>query len=129
MICVSNIQITYLIPVIDIVNIVSSALQTMLDTAPIYKGKITHRSWGAIAPRNYQVCRIGIGTPHLAVLTSQSNLNRLVTTHYILDVCATTYLPHSCNMWHPRLIYTILRDAIDIEELMCICPAWGTAHK
>jgi hypothetical protein len=32
-------------------------------------------------------------------------------------------------MWHPRLVYTVLRDAIDIENLMCTCPAWGTARQ
>ena len=66
------------------------------------------------------------------MLTSHSNVNRLVTTHYILDVCSANYVPRSWDardMWHPRLVYTIIRDAIDIEKLMCICPAWGTARK
>jgi hypothetical protein len=63
---------------------------------------------------------------YLAVLTSQSSLNGRVTTHYILDVCTANYVPNSWDardMWHPRPVYTILRDTIDIEKLMCICPS------
>src|ERR1700729_1222518 len=107
---------------------VSASPITMASSTQSYKGKITHRSWAQLPPEIIRFVQCGICTPHLAVLTSCNRIfNRLVITHYILDVCSVSYVPHSWDtrdMWHPRMVYTVLRDANDIEKLMCICPTW-----
>ena len=107
---------------------VSSSPLTMEDIVPGCKGKISHRSWSQLPPEIIRFVDVARHT----LLCSLYNLVRLVTTHYILDVCSTISVPHSWDtrdMWHPRLVFTVLRDAIEIEKLMCICPAWSVARK
>ncbi|KZP07642.1 hypothetical protein FIBSPDRAFT_762627, partial [Athelia psychrophila] len=89
-------------------SVLSSLSPVQENSHTIYKGKITHRSWAQLP----------------------AEIIRLVTKHYILDVCSLAYVPRTWEareMWHPRLVFTVLRDAIEIERLMCITPSWGVA--
>ncbi|KAI8978176.1 hypothetical protein BD414DRAFT_147292 [Trametes punicea] len=52
---------------------------------------------------------------------------RLIATHYLLDVSATGYSPHTWElpqMWPQRLAFMMLRDAREIERIMDLFPAW-----
>ncbi|KAJ8489895.1 hypothetical protein ONZ45_g13396 [Pleurotus djamor] len=74
-----------------------------------YKGKFTHRWW-----------------PQLP-----EELVRLIATNYLWDLSATSYCPkqwETRDQWYPRMVYTILRDAAEIEaKFMQICPQWSLA--
>ncbi|KAH7908275.1 hypothetical protein BJ138DRAFT_1013156, partial [Hygrophoropsis aurantiaca] len=74
----------------------------------VYKGKFTNRSWQQLPPE----------------------LVRLVATHYLLDASSTNYCPNTWDakeLWHPRMVFTALRDANDLEKLMRITPTWFIA--
>ncbi|OCH91079.1 hypothetical protein OBBRIDRAFT_874895 [Obba rivulosa] len=82
----------------------STLFSTMTTT---FKGKDT-RSWSQLPPE----------------------IIRLIATYYILDASSTSFCPAGWEYreaWPSRLVFTVLRDALDVERLMCICPAWGTA--
>ncbi|OBZ65898.1 hypothetical protein A0H81_14130 [Grifola frondosa] len=81
-------------------------LSTTIDSHPVamYKGKVT-RSW-----------------QHLP-----QEIIRLITTYYLLNVASTNYCPNTWEVrekWPGRIVYTLLRDALDIERLMSLFPAW-----
>ncbi|TFK60513.1 hypothetical protein BDN72DRAFT_850469 [Pluteus cervinus] len=72
-----------------------------------YKGKVT-RSWPQLPPE----------------------LIRHIATFYLSDASIHNYCPQTWDvreLWHPRMVYTALRDAQDIERLMAICPQWSIA--
>ncbi|TFK45142.1 hypothetical protein BDQ12DRAFT_674210 [Crucibulum laeve] len=75
---------------------------------PLYKGKVT-RSWPQLPPE----------------------LVRHIATFYLWDLAATSHTPQTWDAhhhWHQRMIYTSLRDAIQLEKnLMTICPQWSLA--
>ncbi|KAF8131819.1 hypothetical protein EV363DRAFT_1164636 [Boletus edulis] len=74
----------------------------------VYKGKYTHRSWQQLPPE----------------------LVRTIATHHLLDLQPTSYCPLTWDakeLWHPRIVYTTLRDAIALEKLMQVTPAWSAA--
>ncbi|KAH7929543.1 hypothetical protein BV22DRAFT_120804 [Leucogyrophana mollusca] len=74
----------------------------------VYKGKITNRSWQQLPPE----------------------LVRLIATHYLYDVTSSNYCPNTWDakeLWHPRMVYTALRDANELEKLMRTTPTWFTA--
>ncbi|EGO26174.1 hypothetical protein SERLADRAFT_355167 [Serpula lacrymans var. lacrymans S7.9] len=74
----------------------------------VYKGKYTNRSWQQLPP----------------------DIIRIIATHYLVDFTASTYIPHTWltkEMWHNRVVYTVLRDANDLERLMRVSPAWKAA--
>ncbi|KAG6382190.1 hypothetical protein JVT61DRAFT_840 [Boletus reticuloceps] len=74
----------------------------------VYKGKYTHRSWQQLPPE----------------------LVRTIATHHLLDLQPTSYCPLTWDakeLWHPRIVYTTLRDAIALEKLMQVTPAWAAA--
>lgn len=57
---------------------------------------------------------------------------RLVATHYLAILSPQLYLPSVWEFkefWHSRIIYTALRDAIEVEKLMTICMPWSTARE
>ncbi|EPQ55366.1 hypothetical protein GLOTRDRAFT_121520 [Gloeophyllum trabeum ATCC 11539] len=77
-------------------------------TIPLYKGKFTNRSWHQLPPE----------------------IIRLIATHYLLDVSPSSYCPQTWEIpqfWPMRMMYTVLRDALQVEKLMQICPSWHTA--
>ncbi|KAI9063940.1 hypothetical protein FKP32DRAFT_1676024 [Trametes sanguinea] len=52
---------------------------------------------------------------------------RLIATHYLLDVSATGYCPHTWEtpqLWPQRFAFMTLRDAREIERIMILFPAW-----
>ncbi|KAF8883286.1 hypothetical protein BD779DRAFT_1674621 [Infundibulicybe gibba] len=74
----------------------------------VYKGKVTHRSW-----------------PQLP-----EELVRHIATFFLWDLSATSYCPQVWDLrenWHPRMVYTVLRDASDLERFMSISPQWSHA--
>ncbi|EGO00618.1 hypothetical protein SERLA73DRAFT_178470 [Serpula lacrymans var. lacrymans S7.3] len=76
----------------------------------VYKGKYTNRSWQQLPP----------------------DIIRIIATHYLVDFTASTYIPHTWltkEMWHNRVVYTVLRDANDLERLMRVSPAWKAARE
>ncbi|CAL1711935.1 unnamed protein product [Somion occarium] len=55
---------------------------------------------------------------------------RLIATHYLLDFRTFAYVPttwEAREMWPRRIVYTVMRDAPEVEKLMSICPSWGSA--
>ncbi|KAH8110493.1 hypothetical protein DFH11DRAFT_1860335 [Phellopilus nigrolimitatus] len=73
-----------------------------------YKGKSTTRSWATLPPE----------------------IVRLVITHYLLDVSATSFLPAvwaQREHWPGRMVFAVVRDADAIERLMQVSPAWSAA--
>ncbi|KAG6335500.1 hypothetical protein ID866_3589 [Astraeus odoratus] len=81
-------------------------------TAPpadrVYKGKYTNRSWQQLPPE----------------------LVRTIATYHLLNVQLSNYCPLTWDakeLWHSRLVYTTLRDALDLERLMHVTPAWAAA--
>lgn len=76
---------------------------------PVYKGKVTHRSW-----------------PQLP-----EELVRHIATFYLWDLSVSSYCPQvfeARENWHHRMVYTALRDAIELERhVMSICPQWQIA--
>lgn len=73
-----------------------------------YKGKHTNRSWQHLPPE----------------------LVRSIATHYLLDHQSSNYTPLTWDakeLWHLRIVYTTLRDALDLERLMQVTPAWAAA--
>ncbi|TCD65399.1 hypothetical protein EIP91_002733 [Steccherinum ochraceum] len=75
----------------------------------LYKGKVL-RSWAQLPPEIIQ----------------------LIATHYILQVSPslTSYLPNTWDLrdnWPRRIVYVAIRDALEMERLMYICPSWGAA--
>ncbi|KAH0828918.1 hypothetical protein J3R83DRAFT_2339 [Lanmaoa asiatica] len=86
----------------------STASSTFSPRDHIYKGKYTHRSWQQLP----------------------SELVRTIATHFLLDIQSTTYCPLTWDakeLWHPRIVYTTFRDAISLEKLMQVTPAWAAA--
>ncbi|KAF8058612.1 ABC domain-containing protein [Lyophyllum atratum] len=81
----------------------------MSSGTPVYKGKVTHRSW-----------------PQLP-----EELLRHIATFYLWDISAKNYCPNTWDTrenWHHRMVYTTLRDANDVEKhMMSICPQWHAA--
>ncbi|TFY58343.1 hypothetical protein EVG20_g8185 [Dentipellis fragilis] len=87
----------------------SSSSSTATTTAPsTYKGKITNRSWQQLPPE----------------------IVRLIATHYLLDVSRASYCPitwETRELWPSRMVYTALRDALEVQKLMQLCPSWHIA--
>lgn len=57
---------------------------------------------------------------------------RLVATHYLALLSPQLYLPgiwEFKDFWHSRIIYTALRDAMEVEKLMGICMSWSSARE
>ena len=58
---------------------------------------------------------------------------RLITNHYLWDLAATSYCPSTWDtrkLWHPRMVYTCIRDSIELEKsIMSICPEWRRASE
>ena len=55
----------------------------------------------------------------------------LIATHYLLDVSTFAYCPHTWDArdaWPSRTVFTLIRDAVQFERLMQICPPWFTAR-
>ncbi|KAF8161555.1 hypothetical protein B0H34DRAFT_796324 [Crassisporium funariophilum] len=79
-------------------------------SVPQYKGKVTHRSW-----------------PQLP-----EEIVRLITTHYLWELSATSYCPQTWDtrkqLWQQRMVYTCIRDSMDLEKhIMAVCPEWHRA--
>ncbi|KAI6145389.1 hypothetical protein BKA82DRAFT_21257 [Pisolithus tinctorius] len=73
-----------------------------------YKGKHTNRSWQHLPPE----------------------LVRSIATHLLIDLQSSHYTPLTWDakeLWHPRIVYTTLRDALDLERIMQVTPAWAAA--
>lgn len=54
-------------------------------------------------------------------------LSRLITTYYLLDASATGYCPNAWEpreLWPQRFAFTTLRDALEVERMMHLFPAW-----
>lgn len=54
-------------------------------------------------------------------------LSRLITTYYLLDTSANGYCPNAWEpreLWPQRFAFTTLRDALEIERVMHLFPAW-----
>ncbi|RDX43719.1 hypothetical protein OH76DRAFT_1487641 [Lentinus brumalis] len=52
---------------------------------------------------------------------------RLITTYYLLDTSANGYCPNAWEpreLWPQRFAFTTLRDALEIERVMHLFPAW-----
>ncbi|RDB20746.1 hypothetical protein Hypma_012221 [Hypsizygus marmoreus] len=81
----------------------------MSDSALVYKGKVTHRSW-----------------PQLP-----EELVRHIATFYLWDLSANNYCPQTWDAretWHQRMVFSVLRDANEVEKyMMQICPQWHLA--
>ena len=57
--------------------------------------------------------------------------NSLIATHYLLDISSFPYCPHTWDArdaWPSRMVFTLIRDAVQFERLMQICPPWFTAR-
>lgn len=58
--------------------------------------------------------------------------NSLIATHYLLDVTSYAYCPHTWDArdsWPSRMVFTLIRDAVQLERLMQICPPWSAARE
>ncbi|KAH8103527.1 hypothetical protein BXZ70DRAFT_889154 [Cristinia sonorae] len=76
-------------------------------SSTVYKGKVL-RSWAQLPPEVIQ----------------------LIATFHMLQLSQTSYIPNTWDIrdnWPRRMVYTIVRDAIAMESLMCVCPSWGAA--
>ncbi|KAH9941451.1 hypothetical protein B0H21DRAFT_824450 [Amylocystis lapponica] len=76
-------------------------------TAKAFKGKYT-RSWQQLPPE----------------------IVKLIATFYLTDVCSQTYFPTTWDvreLWPSRMVYGVMRDALEMEKIMCLCPAWSMA--
>ena len=57
---------------------------------------------------------------------------RLVGTHLLAIVTSQLYLPgiwEYKDFWHSRIVYTALRDAMEVERLMSVCVPWQSARE
>ncbi|KAI0073578.1 hypothetical protein K474DRAFT_1720569 [Panus rudis PR-1116 ss-1] len=55
---------------------------------------------------------------------------RLIATHYLHDVSAHGFCPNTWDareQWPRRMVYTTVRDAVEMDKLMRICTAWEQA--
>ena len=76
---------------------------------------------------------ISLGERGSEALTSSLSpfIYSLIATHYLLDVTTYAYCPHSWDardVWPSRMVFTLIRDAMQLEKLMQICPPWFTAR-
>ncbi|KAF5353111.1 hypothetical protein D9758_008780 [Tetrapyrgos nigripes] len=88
----------------------SSLSSTTMDSqsSTSYKGKVTNRGWSQLP----------------------AELIRTIATNYLWDVSSTKHCPDTWNhrvFWQSRLVYTVLRDAVQMETFMQICPQWAAA--
>ncbi|KAK0447042.1 uncharacterized protein EV420DRAFT_1276306 [Desarmillaria tabescens] len=82
----------------------SSSTTVCPDVGP-YKGKITHRSWAQLP----------------------EELVRQIATFYILDMSSNRTYPTMWDfreLWHARMAYTAIRDGMELERIMAVCPQW-----
>ena len=90
-----------------------------------YKGKKTHRSWNNLPPEIIRCVTAQRTTTHA------EHVHRSIATFLLLDVQLSNYCPLSWDpteLWHPRVVYTTLRDVHDIERLMQVSPLWAAAR-
>jgi hypothetical protein len=55
---------------------------------------------------------------------------RYVATFYLSNLAKSSHVPQiwdQPNQWHSRMVFTSLRDAIELERLMRVCPQWQRA--
>ncbi|PPQ80854.1 hypothetical protein CVT26_015181 [Gymnopilus dilepis] len=75
---------------------------------PMYKGKVTHRSWQQLP----------------------EEIVRLITTYFLYDYSTTAYCPQTWEnrrQWYSRMVFTAIRDTIELERIMGVCPEWKRA--
>jgi hypothetical protein len=98
---------------------------------PVYKGKVTHRSWPQL-PEELVRSVIDISATRAQELIEHLP-NRHIATFYLWDQSVTNYCPQvweARENWHHRMVYTALRDALELERhLMSICPQWYIARE
>ncbi|PBK59289.1 hypothetical protein ARMSODRAFT_967067 [Armillaria solidipes] len=83
----------------------SSSSTTVSPNVGPYKGKITHRSWAQLP----------------------EELVRQIATFYILDMSSSRTYPTMWDfreLWHARMAYTAIRDGMELERIMAVCPQW-----
>jgi hypothetical protein len=132
-----------------------TARATEAYTAPMspptsqYKGKLSNRSWQQLPPEIIRYVslppfprlsrhpRLHNPPVNLARRTrignadSLSLISSLIATYYLLDVTTFSYCPHTWDArdaWPSRMVFTLIRDAVQLERLMQICPPWSTAR-
>lgn len=103
----------------------------------VLKGKLTNRSWTQLPE---EIIRLVDSQP-MGYLRPAVHYNcylslefvRLIATHYLLDISVTNHCPQTWDnkrLWPSRMVYTIIRDALDIERhLMNVCPEWHRASE
>lgn len=102
-------------------------MSTTSGDIPAYKGKVTHRSWAQLPDELVRLAQT------LALCTrpkSHRLFYRAIATYFIWDISVASYCPEqwqSRHFWQNRMVYTVLRDAQDVEKFMRICPQWAAA--
>ncbi len=52
---------------------------------------------------------------------------RQIATFYILDMSSSRTYPTMWDfreLWHARMAYTAIRDGMELERIMAVCPQW-----
>ena len=76
---------------------------------------------------------ISLGECGSEALTSSlpPSISSLIATDYLLGVATYAYHPHGWDardVWPSRVVFTLIRDAMQLEKLIQICPPWFTAR-
>ena len=115
-----------IIPLVTVALRNAMPLTSSPTTTRMYKGKVT-RSWEQLPPEVVRYVNAVNGKDGLGL----TGATRLVATYFLLDLSVSGYVPRSwddARLWPNRMVYLVLRDTMQLERLMKVCPTWGTAR-
>jgi hypothetical protein len=97
---------------------------------PSNKGKSSTgvKPWSQLPPEIIRFVQSALSL----LLRSTNYTDRIIATHYIVDVSNSAYCPSTWDLrehWPHHIVYTIFRDAFALEKLMTMCPSWGSARE
>ena len=117
-------------------------IQSILAAAPSRDHPVRVFRLSLLSPRTLPLrflppVNLSLGEHGSETLTSPLSLFRsishsLIATNYLLDITSYAYCPHTWDArdaWPSRMVFTLIRDALQLERLMQICPPWSAARE